>query len=104
MAGGDAVTDEQTRADQDGIAHRVGQRNSNLRMSAATDVSPDAQGLIEFGCECTRVECDLLVRMPLDVYRRMVAADQYVLRRGHPAFATYRTIISMGLMQIEERA
>jgi hypothetical protein len=42
--------------------------------------------------------------MPLDVYGRMVAADQYVLRPGHHAFASYRTIISVGLMRIEERA
>lgn len=96
--------DEQAGAEQHGIAHRVAQRNANKRKSAASDTTTDAQGLVEFGCECTRIDCDLLVRMPLDVYRRMVEADQYVLRRGHHAFASYRTIISVGLMRIEERA
>jgi hypothetical protein len=107
MAGGDAMVtsaDEQTGSEQDGIAHRVAKRNANRRRSTATDASADTRGLIEFACECTRVECDLLVKMPLDVYRRMVAGDQYVLRRGHHAFASYRTIVSVGLMRIEERA
>jgi len=95
--------DEHAGAEQDGIAHRVAQRNAN-RCTAATDVSTDVQGLVEFRCECTRVDCDRLVKMPLDVYRRMVEADQYVLQRGHHAFASYRTIITMGHMRIEERA
>lgn len=96
--------DEQAGAEQDGIVHRVARRNANRRKSAATDVATDAQGLVEFGCECTRVDCDRVVKMPLEVYRRMVEADQYVLQRGHHAFASYRTIITVGLMRIEERA
>lgn len=96
--------DEQAGAEPDGIAHRVARRNANRRKSAAADVSVDAQGLVEFGCECTRVDCERLLKMPPDVYRRMVEADQYVLQRGHHAFARYRTIITMGLMRIEERA
>ena len=96
--------DERAGSEQGGIAHRVAQRGANKRKSAAGDATIDAQGLVEFGCECTRIDCDLLVRMPLDVYRRMVEADQYVLRPGHHSFATYRTIISVGLMRIEERA
>ena len=30
--------------------------------------------------------------------------DQYLLQAGHHAFATYRTIVTIGLMRIEERA
>lgn len=96
--------DEQARAEQDGIAHRVGQRNANMRKCASTDIATDVRGLVEFRCECTRIDCDRMVKMPLDVYRRMAAADQYVLQRGHHAFASYRTIIATGLMRIEERA
>jgi hypothetical protein len=96
--------DEQAGAQRDGVAHRVAQRSANERKSVAADVSTDAQGLVEFACECTRADCDRLVKVPLDVYRRMFDADQYVLQAGHHAFASYRTIISVGLMRIEERA
>jgi hypothetical protein len=107
MEGGDAMAtsqDEQAGAEQAGIAHRVARRNANRLKYAATDVSTDAQGLVEFGCECTRADCERLLRVPLDVYGRMVEADQYVLQAGHHAFTSYRTIISVGLMRIEERA
>jgi hypothetical protein len=40
----------------------------------------------------------------LDVYRKMIDLDQYLLQAGHHAFTSYRTIISVGLMRIEERA
>ena len=96
--------DEQAGAEQAGIAHRVAQRSANRLKCAATDLSTDAQGLVEFGCECRRADCERLLRMPLDVYRRMVEADQYVLQAGHHAFTNYRTIISVGPMRIEERA
>ncbi|HSF61829.1 MAG TPA: hypothetical protein VLA69_09040 [Gaiellaceae bacterium] len=89
---------------QEGIAHRVAQRSANKRKSITTDPPTDAQGLVEFRCECNRVECDRLLNVPLDVYRRMVEADHYLLQAGHHAFASYRTIISVGLMRIEERA
>jgi hypothetical protein len=107
MAGGDAMVtsaDEQAGAERDGIAHRAAKRNANRLRSAAADLPLDAQGLVEFGCECTRADCERLLRMPLDVYRRMVEADQYILQAGHHAFSNYRTIISVGLMRIEERA
>jgi hypothetical protein len=32
------------------------------------------------------------------------AGDQYLLQAGHHAFASYRTIVTVGLMRIEERA
>lgn len=98
-----ASVDEQLRSDEEGIAHRVAQRTANERKSAGADPSTDAQGLVEFACECTKVDCDRTVRVPLYVYRRMVEADQYLLQAGHHAFTSYRTIISVGLMRIEER-
>ena len=49
-------------------------------------------------------ECERLVRVPLYVYRRMVeAGDQYLVQAGHHAFARNRTIVTLGLMRIEER-
>ena len=96
--------EEQAGADQAGVAHRVAQRNANRLKCAGTDLSTDAQGLVEFGCECTKADCERLLRVPIDVYRRMLEADQYVLQAGHHAFTNYRTIISVGLMRIEERA
>lgn len=96
--------DEQAGAEQAGIAHRVAQRGANRRKSTAAGLATDAQGLVEFGCECTRADCERLVKVPLDVYRRMVEADQYLLQAAHHAFTSYRTIISVGLMRIEERA
>ena len=95
---------EQTSGEQDGIAHRVEQRNANRLKSTAADVPTDAQGLVEFACECSSPDCERSLRVPLDVYRRMLAADQYLLQAGHHAFSNYRTIISAGLMRIEERA
>ena len=42
--------------------------------------------------------------MPLYVYQRMVeSGDQYLLQAGHHAFERYRTIISIGLVRIEQR-
>jgi len=80
-------------------------RHANLQKAAEISPSTDAQGLVEFVCECNRVSCDRHVRVPLYVYRRMVeAGDQYLLQRGHHAFLNYRTIVTLGLMRIEERA
>ena len=89
--------------EQEGIRHRVTRRDANRRMSAATRPATDVQDLVELACECTRIDCDRSVKVPLYVYRRMLAADQYLLQAGHHAFAQYRTIISVGLMRIEER-
>lgn len=90
---------------QDGIAHRVARRSANQQK--ATEISPvtDAQGLVEFACECKKVDCERSVRVPLYVYHRMLeAGNQYLLQAGHHAFTSYRTIVSVGLMRIEERA
>jgi hypothetical protein len=87
---------------QEGIAHRVAQRLRNERLSEG-DPPTDAQGLVEFGCECARSDCERLVKVPLYVYRRMVeAGDQYLLQAGHHAYDRYRTIVSVGLVRIEE--
>jgi hypothetical protein len=105
MAGGDAMatfTNDMPATEQDGVEHRVARRDSNRRTSARTEA--DTQSLVEFACECTRVDCERLVKVPLYVYRRMLAADQYLLQAGHHAFPRYRTIISVGLMSIEERS
>lgn len=94
---------ERLATEQDGISHRVTQRDANRRAAAADGTATDTQGLVELGCECTKAECDRMVKVPLYVYRRMMDADQYLLQAGHHAFAQYRTIISIGLMRIEER-
>ncbi len=89
--------------EQDGISHRVACRTANMRTAAAAGPKADAQGLVELACECTKAECDRMVKVPLYVYQRMLSADQYLLQAGHHAFPQYRTIISVGLMRIEER-
>jgi hypothetical protein len=90
---------------QDGIADQSSRRSANERKAAGTSPATDPQGLVEFACECNRVDCERSVKVPLYVYRRMVeAGDQYLLQAGHHAFATYRTIVTIGLMRIEERA
>ena len=93
-----------TNSRDEGITHRVERRQANERKARETSPSTDAQGLVEFGCECTREDCERSVRVPLYVYQRMVeAGNQYLLQAGHHAFTSYRTIISVGLMRIEER-
>jgi hypothetical protein len=92
-------------AQEEGIAHRTAQRRRNEMRASATTPPTDAQGLVEFACECMRSDCERSVKVPLYVYQRMVeSGDQYLLQAGHHAFETYRTIISVGLMRIEERA
>ncbi len=99
-----AITaDERLATEQDGISHRVARRDANRRASAAARPDTDAQGLVELACECIKADCERYVKVPLYVYRRMLDADQYLLQAGHHAFAQYRTIISVGLMRIEER-
>ena len=95
--------EDQLATEQEGIAHRIAQRAANRRTATSNPIA-DAQGLVELACECTRIDCDRLIKVPLDVYRRMVDADQYLLQAGHHAFARYRTIVSIGLMRIEEPA
>ena len=71
--------------------------------SAASRSKADAQSVVELFCECTQVDCERELKVPLYVYRRMLESDQYLLQAGHHAFPQYRTIISIGLMRIEER-
>lgn len=92
------------RSRDDGTAHRAERRADNRRKSATANPDTDGQGLVEFGCECNRADCERVVKVPLDVYRKMLDLDQYLLQAGHHAFTSYRTIISVGLMRIEERA
>ena len=92
-------------AAHEGIAHRVDRRRANERKAREPRPQVDEQDLVEFACECSNAACERSIRVPLYVYRRMVeAGDQYLLQAGHHAFATYRTIVSIGLMRIEERA
>jgi len=90
--------------EQAGIDHRAARRQATARATAGASVKTDAQGLVELGCECSSGDCERSVKVPLYVYRRMLDADQYLLQAGHHAFARYRTIVSIGLMRIEERA
>ena len=83
--------------------HHVTRRREN-EQKATGQPDADAQGLVEFGCECMKSDCERSVRVPLYVYRRILeAGDQCLLQNGHHAFANYRTIVSFGLMSIEER-
>jgi hypothetical protein len=92
-------------APDDAVVHQASRRRANERKAAGTSPATDPQGLVEFACECNKVDCERSVKVPLYVYRRMVeAGDQYLLQAGHHAFATYRTIVTIGLMRIEERA
>ena len=94
---------ERLATEQEGVLHRVARRDANRRSSATSGSKADAQSLVELSCECTKVDCERLVKVPLYVYRRMLESDQYLLQAGHHAFPQYRTIISIGLMRIEER-
>ena len=94
---------ERLATEQEGVLHRVARRDANRRSSATSGSKADAQSLVELSCECTKVDCERLVKVPLYVYRRMLESDQYLLQAGHHAFPQDRTIISIGLMRIEER-
>jgi hypothetical protein len=99
-----ASVSEQIAPDENGRAHRVARRTSNRETAGRPAAKTDAQGLLELGCECMQDECERSVKVPPDVYQRMLVADQYLLQAGHHAFSRYRTIISVGQMRIEERA
>ena len=89
----------------DGIVHQASRRQANEKKAGGASPATDPQGLVEFACECNKTDCEKSVRVPLYVYQRMLeAGDQYLLQAGHHAFATYRTIVTIGLMRIEERA
>jgi hypothetical protein len=95
---------EKLDAAQEGIAHRVARRTANRQKAAELKPETDAQGLVEFACECSKGDCERTVRVPLYVYQRMMDSDQYLLQAGHHAFPSYRTIVQLGLMRVEERA
>ena len=66
-----ARVDEYVGSEDEGIAHRVARRSANKGKSRdGAEPSADAQGLVEFACECTRVDCERTVRVPLYVYLR----------------------------------
>jgi hypothetical protein len=91
-------------AAQDGIAHRVERRRANEWKANELSLETDADQLVEFACECKAADCERSVIVPLYVYRRIVGArDQYLLRAGHHAFTSYRTILEIGLTRIEAR-
>jgi hypothetical protein len=88
---------------EEGIAHRVASREANERKARETGPAIDERALLELACECTKVDCERSVKVPLYVYRRLVVAgNQYLLQAGHHAFPRYRTIVETGLMRIEE--
>jgi hypothetical protein len=90
-------------AAQGGIAHRVERRRAN-EWKASELSSEAADQLVEFACECKTADCERSVTVPLYVYRRICDADdQYLLRAGHHAFTSYRTILEIGLTRIEAR-
>jgi hypothetical protein len=100
-----AQLDERLMIAEQGAKHRVARRSSNERKAAGTRGTADEQKLVEFDCECMSSECDRSVSVPLYVYRRLVeAGDQYLVQAAHHAFPRHRTIVSFGLMRIEERA
>jgi hypothetical protein len=104
MAGG-AIVATEVISPKEEVAHRTASRQANERKAAGASPTTDAQGLVEFACECRKVDCDRSVKVPLYVYRRVLeAGDQYLLQAGHHAFTSYRTIVTLGLMRIEEPA
>ena len=98
-----ARAEARSAIEQEGVLHRVARRDANRRSSATSSSKTDTKSLVELSCECTNVDCERLVKVPLYVYSRMLESDQYLLQAGHHAFPQYRTIISVGLMRIEER-
>lgn len=79
-------------------------RRSENERTAAGSPTTDAQGLVEFLCECANGDCERSVKVPLYVYQRILKAqNQSLLQAGHHASPAYRTIVSVGLMSIEER-
>jgi hypothetical protein len=85
------------------VSHVERRRDNKLKAAGSPEADP--QGLVEFVCECAKDDCERPVRVPLYVYQRILAAgDQFLLQTGHHATPKYRTIVSAGLMSIEERA
>ena len=94
---------EESAAAAEASANHLARRRQNEK-AAAGDPATDAQGLVELSCECASSDCERMVKVPIYVFRRMLdAGDQSLLQAGHHAYAQYRTIISVGLLRIEER-
>jgi hypothetical protein len=95
---------EASAAGREASALRLARKKKN-ELAVAADPQTDAQGLVELACECVSSDCERMVKVPIYVYRRMAeAGDQSLLQAGHHAYEQYRTIISVGLLRIEERA
>ena len=71
--------EERLITEQEGISHRVSRRASN-RKTSTTQPKADGQGLVELACECTKIDCDRLVKVPLYVYQRMIDAQRSLLQ------------------------
>ena len=86
-----------------GTGNQASRRRANERKAGAAKPTTDAQGLVSFACECSNADCERSVKVPLYVYHRVLeAGDQYLVQAAHHAFAGYRTIVSFGLIRIEE--
>jgi hypothetical protein len=84
--------------------HHLARRRQNEK-AVSGNPTADAQGLVELACECASSDCERTVKVPMYVFRRMLeAGNQSLLQAGHHAYEQYRTIISIGLLRIEERA
>ena len=53
---------------------QASRRLANERKAAGSSPATDPQGLVEFACECNKLDCEKSVKVPLYVYRRMVKA------------------------------
>ena len=102
------AANERLATEQDGISPgRVARRDANRRASAAAQPCATRTHRVSSSSHASarRPTCERLVKVPLYVYRRMLADRRPVPATGrapHP-FAQYRTIISVGLVRIEER-
>ena len=65
----------------DGMTHRVTRRHENESKAAGSPLT-DPQGLVEFGCECSKFDCERSVRVPLYVYRRILESGRPVPAPG----------------------
>jgi hypothetical protein len=100
----EARQERDTWAEEDRVAQRRARRLSNQHAVTKLDASVDVEDIVELQCECREIECERSVKVPLYVYRSLLdAGDQYVLQAGHHAFTSYRTIVTLGMMRIEER-
>ena len=86
-----------------GLAFRAARRQANRRKAASLPAK-NAQDFVELACECLNGGCEHSVHVPLYVYRRVLEpGNQYLLHTGHHASQRYRTIVTFGMMTIEEQ-